>query len=63
MASKPNLELKQRYDRIFRRNPMAANVFLLTAELANDKGRVKITEEELTALFNARFNDPREYAL
>jgi len=59
----PNKQLKKRYDRAFAKNPMGANVLLLIAELANDKGRVKTTEEELTVLFNARFSDPEEYAL
>jgi len=60
---KPNREFKARYDRTFAKNPMGANMLLLIAELVIKEGRVKTTEKELTALFNARFSDPEEYAL
>lgn len=63
MTFKPNRRFKKRYDRIFENNPMAANIFLLIAELAGERGRVRITEEELTQLMEARFEDPAEYAL
>jgi len=63
MTFKPNRKFKKRYDRVFRENPMAANMLLLIAELANNKGRVEATEEEITALFNARFEDPGAYQL
>jgi len=62
-AFKPNRKFKKRYDRIFEKTPIAANLFLLIAELANEEGRVKITEIELAELFTARFEDPREYSL
>ncbi|MBW1692180.1 MAG: hypothetical protein JRJ70_15815 [Deltaproteobacteria bacterium] len=49
---------------------MAANTFLLLAELADSKGQVKIigsneqeVAEEIQKLLIARFNDPTEYAL
>ena len=42
---------------------MGANMFLLLCELADDKGQVKTTEEEIAELMAARFNDPEEYAL
>ncbi len=60
---KPNRKFKKRYDRLYHQNPLGANMFLLIAELANDKGRVKTTEEELTVLFNTRFDDPHAYQL
>lgn len=63
MTFEPNATFKRRYDRLFRQNPLGANVFLLIAELANDKGRVETTEEEIAALFNARFEDPKAYQL
>jgi len=59
----PDRKFKERYDRVFRKNPMAANMLLLIFELANGKGRVQTTEEEIAALFNARFSDPGGYAL
>ena len=63
MTVRSNGAFRKQYDRIFERSPLAANVFLLIAELANDKGRVKTTEEELTVLFNTRFDDPKAYQL
>lgn len=63
MTFKPNKRFKKRYDRIFRKDPEAANLFLLLAELANDKGQVTSSEEELAILMDARFNDYREYQL
>jgi len=60
---KPNRQFRARYDRTFEKNPMGANMLLLIAELANGRGHVKTTEEELTALFNARFDDPKVYQL
>lgn len=63
MIFKPNTAFKKRYDRLFRQNPLGANLFLLIAELAGDRGRVKTTEEEIALLFNARFEDPRAYQL
>ena len=45
------------------KKPEAANLFLLLAELANEKGQVKTNEEELAILMEARFNDYREYQL
>ena len=66
----PNRRFKKQYDKLFKQDPIGANVFLLLAELANDKGQVKIvgtTEEEIAKeiqrLLMARFNDPEEYAL
>jgi len=70
MTFKPNRKFKKEYDRLFKQNPIGANVFLLLAELADNKGRIKIqgsnekeVGQELTRLMEARFNDPMEYAL
>ena len=63
MSFKPNRKFKKRYDRLFQKNPLGANMFLLIAELANDKGRVRTSEEEITVLFNTRFEDPGAYQL
>ncbi len=37
-------------------------MLLLLAELADEKGQVATTDEELAVLMVARFNDPEEYA-
>ena len=70
MTFKPNRRFKREYNRLFKKDPIAANTFLLLAELADEKGQVKIlgtTEEEIgeeiSKLMAARFNDPEEYAL
>ena len=70
MTFKPNRKFKKEYGKLFKHDPIGANVFLLLAELADEKGQVKIlatTEEEIgeeiSKLIAARFNDPTEYAL
>ena len=63
MSFKSNGKFKRKYERLFFQNPLGANMFLLIAELANDKGRVKTSEEEIAVLFNARFDDPKAYQL
>jgi len=62
----PNRHFRRDYDRIFKRDPAAANVFLLLAELANEKGQVQLgpcPEAEIQQLMAARFNNPRAYQL
>ena len=70
MTFKPNRKFKKEYDRLFKQDPVGANIFLLLAELADDKGRVKVQgsnekedAKELSRLMDARFNDPAEYAI
>ena len=63
MTFNPNRKFKRDYDRIYRQNPEAANTFLLLAELADSNGQVVTNEQELSDLFAARFNDPKEYSL
>ena len=63
MAFKPNRAFKKDYNKLFKDNPATANTYLLICELADDKGRVKATEEELFTLFRIRFNNPMEYQL
>jgi len=70
MTFKPNRKFKKKYDKLFKRDPLAANTFLLLCELANEKGQVRLAEtsegevgEEVQKLLIARFNDPEEYAL
>ena len=63
MAFVPNRKFKRKYDRIFKQDPEAANFFLLLCELADERGQVETTEEELAELMAVRFSDPGEYAL
>ena len=63
MPFKSNRKFKRKYNRIFKKDPVAANMFLLLCELANKKGEVMTDENELAKLFSARFNHPKEYAL
>lgn len=59
----PNRKFKCRYDRLFKKDPLGANTFLLLCELADEKGQVEMDPEELARLMAARFEDPRRYAL
>ena len=70
MTFKPNKRFKRKYNRLYKRDPLAANTLLLLAELANRKGEVRFEAttkegiaEEIRKLLIARFNDPAEYAL
>ena len=62
-----NRKFKRDYDRLFKKDPAAANVLLLLAELADGKGQVifdtPAPEEEIQRLLAARFSDPRAYQL
>ncbi|PKN37677.1 MAG: hypothetical protein CVU62_08100 [Deltaproteobacteria bacterium HGW-Deltaproteobacteria-2] len=64
---KPNRKFKRNYDRLYRKDPAAANVFLMLAELADENGEVKLVtpfpEEEIQRLMVTRFDDPRRYSL
>jgi hypothetical protein len=62
----PNRKFKRDYDRIFKKDPVAANVFLLMCELADEKGQVTFSvpsEAEIQHLLMARFDDLRAYQL
>ena len=59
----PNKKFKKEYNKLFKRDPEAANLFLLLCELANEIGEVGTSEEELAEFMAARFNNPAEYAL
>jgi hypothetical protein len=63
MAFKPNRKFRKDYDRLFKQDPLGANTFLLLCELADEKGQVQTSPEELCKLMAARFNDPEEYSL
>ena len=55
-----NRKFRRDYDRIFKKDPAAANVFLLLAELAEAKGQIKfawpLPEAEIQRLMAARFD-------
>ncbi len=57
----PNKKFKKKYDKIFKQDPLAANLLLLLCELADKNGQIKTNEEELCTLMLIRFNDPTEY--
>lgn len=62
----PSRRFRCDYDRLFRRDPLAANVLLLLAEIADERGRVHFDgapEAELARLMAVRFADPRAYQL
>jgi hypothetical protein len=63
MAFKPNRKFKKKYNWIFKKDPLAANTFLLLCELADEKGRVITDEKEIAELIAIRFENPEEYAL
>ncbi len=67
MSFSPCRRFRRRYDRLFRKDPAAANVMLLLAELADEKGRVRFGNQdpapEIARLMAARFTDPRAYQL
>jgi len=64
MTFTPNRRFRRQYDKIFRQDPGAANLFLLLAELADDKGQVQVRDEdELAELMAVRFDDWQGYQL
>ncbi len=69
MSFEPNRRFKKRYRQIFRKDPMAANLFLLLCELAGPEGKVTLPEDpraidrELAALMTARFENPEAWQL
>ena len=59
-------KFRRDYDRLFREDPLAANVFLLLSELADERGQITFTnppEEEVQRLMLSRFEDPWAYQL
>jgi len=60
---KPNKLFKKDYDKLFKKDPHQANVLLLLCEIADEHGQVEISDDDLVALFNTRFNSYDEYSL
>jgi hypothetical protein len=66
MTFTPNRRFRRDYDRLFKKDPMAANVMLLLFELADEQGQVcldLVPETEIKRIMMARFEDPRAYQL
>jgi hypothetical protein len=62
----PTRKVRRDYNRLFLKDPLAANVFLLLAELADERGRVHLgpcPEVEIQRLMVARFDNPRAYQM
>lgn len=65
-AFTPGRKFKRHYNRLFQKDPLGANVFFLLAELANERGDVRlgpIPEAEIALLMAVRFDDCRAYQL
>lgn len=64
MDFKPNRKFRQKYKKLFKKDPLAANMFLLLCELANEKGEVVVKDDgELAELMAVRFEDPEAWQL
>lgn len=67
MPFTPTRRFRRAYDKIFKKDPAAANVFLLLAELADEHGQIILEgpcpEQEIAKLMVVRFGDPRAYSL
>lgn len=63
MVFAPNKKFRKKYNWLYKQDPLAANTFLLVCEIADERGRVETSPEELAVLFAARFEDPEEYVL
>jgi hypothetical protein len=54
----PNQSFKRDYDKIFKENPVAANLFLLLFEIADDAGTiVGLSDQDIVYLSKLRFGD------
>ena len=60
---KPNRKFHRDYRRLYRKDPLAANLLLLVCELADEHGILETDDAELAVLFAARFEDPEAYQL
>ena len=64
MAFEANKKFKRDYKRLFKKDPLAANMFLMLCELAGKNGQVVVQgEQELAELMAVRFEDPEAYQL
>ena len=59
-----NRHFRRQYRRLFKQDPMGANLFMLLAELADERGQVHLgpdAEAELVVLMQARFENPAAF--
>ncbi len=69
MAFNFNKKFRKKYQRIFKKDPLSANLFLLLCELAGPDGKVILPkdpgaiDQELASLMQARFEDPHGWQL
>lgn len=64
-----NKAFKKEYDKIFNHDPLAANIFLMLVDMADEKGEIYFEgsedqmNDQINILVNGRFNDVFEYQL
>jgi len=64
-----NKAFKKDYDKLFKEDPITANLLLLFIDIADDNGQFELPnnvierDTMLTNLLNARFEDPEQYQL
>jgi hypothetical protein len=69
MSFQLNRRFRKKYRQIFRKDPLAANLFLLLCELAGPDGKVilpadpRAIDRELASLMQARFEDQEGWQL
>lgn len=56
-------KLRKQYDKVFKYDPISANLFLLIYEMAEENGQVRTDPAELSRLMTARFKNPEAYQL
>lgn len=69
MVATLNRKFRKEYRKIFKKDPLAANLFLLLFELAGPDGKIvlpndpKAIDKELSSLMQARYEDPEGWQL
>jgi hypothetical protein len=59
-----NKEFRKKYQKIFKKDPLAANIFLLLCELSGPEGKLLLPldraaiDKEIESLLFSRFEDP-----
>ena len=62
----PGKRFKKDYDKLFKEDPVSANLMLLLCDIADENGKFIIAEpveDEICRLMSARFNDVSAYQL
>ena len=63
MAFTQNKKINKKYNEVFKKDPFAANTFLLICELADESVQVETTPKGLAILFGAKLKAPRGIVL